>query len=1067
MTEYASKDTRPLEDAHTPQPDAIDEDATRASAEAQVRGPLAWMATNRVAANILMSVLLFGGCIVLATSIKQEVFPEVDLDTVSVQIDYPGASPAEVEQGVVLAVEEAVRGLDGVEEVQSTAREGSASVTVRLLIGADPDAALNDVKSAVDRISSFPEDAERPVISLLTNRNQVLSVVISAVDQPGESTEEVLKQLAEQLREELLSDDGISYAEVSGARPLEISVEVAQDALRKYGLTLPAIADAISQSSVEIPGGSVKTDSGEILLRTAERRDQGQEFGDIVLLAREDGTTVRLRDVAQVHDGFQELDQETYFNGRRAIMVQVYRVGRETPIEVSSAVQRHLELRQWPPGVNATLWNDQSVMYRERVELLGRNAALGLMLVLVILGMFLEPKLAFWVTLGIPISFAGALLFLPIAEVSINMISLFAFIVTLGMVVDDAIVVGESIYKQREAGKSFAEASIQGVREVAVPVTFSIITTCVAFSPMLFIPGFMGKFFRVIPAVVIGVLIVSLIESFFVLPAHLSHRMPWWLQGLFFPLFKLMELLGEKRVSKGLSNFIETRYRPFVRAALRWRYVTVATCIAVFLASMGIVSGGRLPFTFLPKIEGDIVQVNLEMPVSTPASETSRLRQELVDAGHRALLRLGGEDDLRGLMSSLGSRLRVEEDRLNPGSSGGHVAAAMLALVPTSEREFTTGELAQLWRDEVQELPGARSLTFEYAIGADSGAAIDVELSHPDAETLEGAAAELAQKLQSYAGVADIDAGFSQGKQQLDIRLRPEARALGLSESDIARQVRGAYYGSEAVRQQRGRDEVRVYVRLPLEERQSLYSVEQLIVRTPSNGEIPLAQAATIDFGRAYTEINRTEGKRTVSVTADVDESEGNANQVVASLVEKELPQLMTDYPGLTYRFGGQQEAQSDALTILGLGFLMALIIMYGLLAIVFRSYAQPTIVLSAIPFGFVGAIWGHVLMNSGLSVMSMMGVVALSGVVVNDSLILIVAVNEYRRTHSTEDAVVEGSVRRFRPILLTSLTTFFGLVPMILETSVQARFLIPMAISLGFGVLFATFIILIQIPAS
>ena len=501
---------------------------------AGIRGPVAWMARNGVAANVLMFILIIGGLIALG-QVKQEVFPEVELDVISVQVLYPGASPAEVEQAIVLAVEEAVQGIDGVKEVRSAAYEGNAIVNVELLLGADKDRALNDVKSAVDRITSFPEDAERPVVGLLSNRTQAISLVIY-----GDLDESTLRQLGEDARRGLLADPRITYVEVAGTRDLEISIEVPEARLREHGLTIDAVANRVRAASVEIPAGGVRTSAGEILLRTAERRTRGAEFGDIVVSARPDGTELRLRDIATITDGFSEEEREVRFNGDRAVMVRVFRVGNETPLEVSAAAKEYMrELRhELPDGVQVVGWGDLSEMYEQRIDLLMRNARMGLFLVLLILGLFLEPRLAFWVTLGIPISFAGSMLFFDPAEISVNMISLFAFIVTLGMVVDDAIVVGEAVYKQREEGKKFKEAAILGAREVATPVTFSILTTCIAFMPMLFVPGVMGKFFRVLPIVVIAVLIISLIESVMVLPAHLSHPMPWLMRVILWPVLK-------------------------------------------------------------------------------------------------------------------------------------------------------------------------------------------------------------------------------------------------------------------------------------------------------------------------------------------------------------------------------------------------------------------------------------------------------------------------------------------------------------------------------------------------
>lgn len=1029
------------------------------------RGPLAWMATNSVASNLLMLVLMIGG-LVMMSRVKQEVFPEVELDTVIVNVVYPGASPAEVEQGVVLAVEEAVRGLEGVKDVRSTATEGVSVVAIELLLGTDPDRALADVKSAVDRITSFPEDIERPIISLASSRRQVVSLVLY-----GDADEHSLRRLGNRARDELLDDPHITYVDVTGIRPLEIGVEVPQEKLRAYHLTLDQIAQRIRMASVEVPAGAVKTRSGEVLLRTTERRDAGGEYGDVVLLSRPDGTELRVRDIATVRDHFRDVDREAFYDGKRAVMVNVYRVGDETPIEISDAVRSHVEQlkTRLPPGVDVAIWNDSSEIYRDRVELLLKNAYIGLALVLLVLGLFLQPVLAFWVTLGIPISFLGAIFFLPAADVSINMISLFAFIVTLGIVVDDAIVVGEAVYTWRQRGKDWMDAAIMGVREVAAPVVFAVLTTCIAFMPLLFVPGVSGKFFRNIPIVVIIVLLISLVECLVVLPAHVGHPIGRRTKIVLAPFLFVMSLLQHERVGRLLERFVAKAYRPSVGFAVRWRYLTIATGIAMLVAVFGFVAGGRMKFTFMPKVESDIITASLEMPVGTPVEVTREVSRRLTEAARGVAAEASGERSvLRGLYAEVGAATGIARGPSSAiDSAGGHLATVIMYLVPSGERAVGAAELARRWRERVGEIPGVDTLRFEFSTGAGGGPAITMRLTHPDMQTLEAAAGQLADELRSYEGVHDVDDGFSQGKEQLDFTLKPAARAHGITEIELARQVRNAFFGAEAVRQQRGRDELRVYVRLPEAERRSLHHVEQLVLTTPEGGEIPLAQAAEVERGRAYTTISRTDGRRTVEVTADVVGTT-NANEVVASAAATVLPRLKADFPGLEYEPGGDQQRQAETMSSLGNGFTLALIAMFALLAIPFRSYVQPLIVMAAIPFGMVGALLGHILMGYDLSLMSMMGIVALSGVAVNDSLVLIVAINELRRNEGLGllEAIVAGGARRFRPILLTSLTTFFGLTPMILETSVQARFLIPMAISLGFGVLFATFVTLMLVPS-
>ena len=1069
-------------------------------------GPLAWMAKNPVASNLLMLLLIVGGLLTVPR-VRQEVFPEFELDLVLINVPYPGASPAEVEQGVILAVEEAVRGVDGVKEVRSTASESAGTVVIELLLGASPDRALADVKSAVDRITSFPKDVERPVVSLAQSRRQVISVMVS-----GDVSEKALRDVAERVRDDLLDSRAVTIVQLAGVRPLEVSVEVPRAELRRYGLTIDQVAQRVSAASVEVPGGGVKTPGGEILLRTAERRDRAQEFADVVVLSRPDGSEVRIGDLARVEDGFRETDQEAFFNGKRAAMVNVYRVGDEKPLEISALVKRYVEDHRsaLPPGVDLSIWSDSSEIYADRVDLLRRNANFGLILVFAALALFLELRLAIWVTMGIPISVIGSMLLMPAWDASINMISLFAFIVTLGIVVDDAIVVGEAIHTKRQQGMSPSEAAIAGVREVAMPVVSAVLTTIFAFAPMLFVPGPAGKFFRLIPMVVIAVLLISLVESLLVLPAHLAHRgfgilvvtaaiaaalilgMPHGLGwaivvGLASLAIGGVVLLAAQRLASGRAfRFVEHQqqrfsrlvewmightYVPVVRRALQRRYLTACIGAAILLGSIGLVAGGRLNFTFMPKVDSDVVVAGLEMPFGTSVSDTRGVGKRILTAAEQVMAELGGGAVVsRGIFSQVGDSgsMAGGPSAAVKAAGGSHLAEVAVFLVPLGERKFSSTEFARRWREKIGDVAGARTLKFGFSTGPSAGAAVDVALAHRDIRVLEAASAQLSGKLAEYSGVYDIDNGFASGKEQLDLRLKPSARVLGLTEAELARQTRAAFYGSEAVRQQRGRDELRVYVRLPKSERSSEHDIERLMIRTPQGGEIPLTEAAEIVRGRAYTTVTRQDGRRVVRVTAEVDDAVTNANKVVGDIRKDVLPGLLAEYDGLTYSLEGEQKAQGETMGALGRGFGFALLGIFGLLAITFRSYIQPIIIMGVIPFGLVGAMWGHVVLGYDLSLMSMMGVVALSGVVVNDSLVMIDAVNTFRKEGmSRREALVAAGARRFRPIILTSLTTFFGLMPMILETSMQARFLIPMAISLGIGVMFATFVTLLMVPAA
>jgi multidrug efflux pump subunit AcrB len=1037
--------------------------------EPRPRGPLAWMASNAVAANLLMIFFLVGGLMFVGT-LTQEVFPEIELDMVTVAVAYPGASPEEIEDGVLLSVEEEVRGIDGIKQVRSIAVEGQGVVTAELRTSADDDRVLNDVKSAVDRITSFPQDAERPIVSLLTNRTQVLYLVIH-----GEVPRKTLDALAEDLRSELLLDPRVTLVEVDGVPPPEISIEVPQENLRRYGLTLQQVANAVSAASIDLPGGSVKTSGGEVLVRTTERRDFGEEFEGIAVISRPDGSRVLLGDVARVIDGYRDTDDEAYYEGEPAVRLRVFRVGDETPTDVAAAVRELVAKRRetLPPSLGVAVLDDQSKIYDERISLLLKNGRLGAFLVLLVLGLFLQPRLAFWVALGIPISFLGAFLVMPWLDVSINMVSLFAFILVLGIVVDDAIVVGEAVFHHRMLGKSPLRAAIDGTREVLAPVVFAVTTTIFAFSPLLFVPGITGKFFEEIPLIVIPILVISLIESLVILPAHLAHvksdqETRTWraLQWVFD---------RQKAFSDGMERWIDGPFQRFLRGTVARRYLTISVAAGMLVVTVGLVAGNHLKFYFFPRIEGDQIHAAIELPFGASVDQTRAAMERVVEAMREVIAHAESErepDDgkpplLEGIYSQIGVSQPPDMAGVFGGpGGGGHLALVQATLSPSDERSIPGSELTRRWRQATGEIPGVDRLAFSFNTGPSAGAPVALELSHRDIATLERAATALAERLGTYDGVFDIDDGFQVGKPQLDLKLLPAAKALGLDEAGLASQVRSAFFGAEAKRQQRGRDELRVYVRRPESERQSLFHIENLLVRTPAGGEVPLAQAATVDIGRSYTSIERIDGRRTVIVSADVDETATTPNRVIGSLERDVLPALMADFPGLTYGLAGEQEAQAEATSSLGRGMALALLAMYGLMAVAFRSYAQPLIVLAAIPFGVIGAILGHLLLGYSLSFMSLFGMVALSGVVVNDSLVLIAAINGNRREGMpVAEAVVAGSVRRVRPVLLTSLTTFFGLAPIILERSMQARFLVPAAISLAFGVLFVTVIALLLVP--
>ncbi len=1013
------------------------------------KGPIAWMAGNTVAANLLMVLLLIGGLFFMS-QIKQEVFPEFDNDQVTISVTYSGASPAEVEQGVILTIEEAVSGLDGVDEVNSSANEGRGTVTVTLLNGADLQKLAQEVQSEVDRINTFPDEADDPQVETVSRKRDVIALAIY-----GDQSEQVLHGLADEFRNILMQNPSITQVDLDGIRPLEISIEIPQEKQRAYNLTLAQVAQTLGAAAIELPGGGIKTAGGEILVRMQERRNYGTDFAKLPVLTNNNGTQLLLEDIAIIKDGYEETDGYAEYNGQRAVMIDVYRVGDQTPIEVADATLAEMEIwqQQLPPGVAMTVMNDNSEVFKQRLDLLLNNAYLGLGLVLVLLGIFLEARLAFWVTMGIPISFLGAFLVLPLLGVSINMISMFAFIIALGIVVDDAVVVGENVYKFRQQGMSPLKAAVAGAREVAMPVTFSILTNVVAFMPLYFIPGSMGKIFQVIPVVVVTVFLVSLIESLFILPAHLAHLKDNQRGGL---LGKLHDF--QQRFSNSVSRLIKQRYAPFLRLLLQYRYLTLSVAVAILILTTALVISGRMGMTMFPRVESDYAKVTVALPYGAPVEQTEAVRDRLLESVAQVAGKYSGQELVVGTFANLGKSVN--------GVSGSHTLEIKTYLADPELRTISTEQFVSEWRQATGEISGLETIMFQSDSGGPgSGKALTIELSHTDLDTLEQAGRALAAELSAYPIVKDIDDGFAPGKEQLDFRMRPEGLSLGLNAKDVAQQVRNAYDGAEVLQQQRGRNEVTVIVRRPKSERISEYNLEEMILRSATGIEIPLREAVDIERGRAYTSIDRRNGQRVISVTADVRPA-SQAGQINKALQADTLPQLTERYPGLTFSFAGKQTDMAESMTSLFAGLGLAMLMIYGLLAIPFRSYLQPAIIMFSIPFGIVGAVFGHLLLGYSLSVMSMFGVVALSGVVVNDSLVLIDFANRQRRNgESAFASVVEAGILRFRPILLTTLTTFCGLMPMIFETSRQARFLIPMAISLGFGILFATLIALLLVP--
>ena len=1027
-----------------------------------MNGSIGWFARNSVAANLLMAFLVCSG-VLAAFNLTSDIFPEITLDRVQIEVPYLGAAPEEVEEAVNVRIEEAIQGIDGIKQIVSTADEGMGNVLVEVELGADVRRVLDDIKTRVDAIDTFPEETEKPIIRELIARNQVIDLAIS-----GSADEFALKAAADRIRDDLAAIPTISLVEITSARPYEISIEVSETTLRRHGLTFDQVADAVRRSSLDLPGGSVRSESGEILLRTIGQAYRGDEYSSLVLLTRADGTRLELGEVATVVDGFAETDQFALFDAEPTVLVSVFRTGDQSALEIAAAVHDYVERTGpgLPEGISLTVWQDQSTILLARLGTMFRNGLTGFVLVFLVLALFLELRLAFWVSLGIPISFLGAIMLMPGADVTVNVISLFAFILVLGIVVDDAIIVGENVYAHQEEHGEGLRGSIEGGREIATPVIFAVLTTVAAFMPLMFVPGLMGKVFRVIPLVVIPCLLFSLVESLWILPAHLSHIPKRRRNG---PLRRL-----QQRFANGLKLFIRRVYRPLLELGLQWRYTTAAVGVSTLIVTGGMVLGGWTNFHFFPNIEADFMAASITMPQGTPVSETAAAVRKLeigAERVRRELVEETGEDYFRHTFTAVGDQpMAAREGGPMAGmisATAPHLGEVSIELLPSQARSLSSEQVVNRWREATGAIPEAVDVSFNASIMA-PGDDIDVMLVGSDMDGLRAAAADVKAELAGYTGVYSIADSFRAGKREMKLGIKPAAETLGLTLGDLGRQVRQAFYGEEAQRIQRGRDDIRVMVRYPLEDRRSLGDLENMRIRTPEGGEVPFSEVAEVDPGRGFASIKRVDRNRAVNVTASVDENVTTSGTVLADLQNRVLPEVLARHPGVRYVFEGVQAEQVDAVGGLQSGFLIALLAIFALLAVPLKSYLQPLIIMGAIPFGLVGAVWGHMFLGLNVSFMSMFGLVALSGVVVNDSLVMVTFINRKRELHTDlNTAIREAGAARFRPILLTSLTTFFGLLPLMLERSVDAAFLQPMAVSLAFGVVFATFITLMLVPTA
>jgi len=1025
-----------------------------------MKGVVAWFAENHVAANLLMLFLMLAGA-VTGLTMKIEVFPEFSLDRITVTTEYFGASPAEVEEAIIRRVEERVAGLAGIKRIDSVAREGLGTVIIEVMKGWDLKKLLDEVKAEVDSITTFPNEAEKPIVREMTRRSQVISVAVY-----GDVSESTIKNLAEDIKDEITNLPGITQADLFGIRSGEIHVEISEDALRRHGLTLGKVAEAVRRGSLDLPAGRIKTSAGEILIRTKGRRYYATEYADIPILTQADGTKVTLGQIADLKNGFEDVDLFARFQGKPSAVIQVYRVADQSALDVAKTVKAYVEQMRpsLPAGVDIGIYQDMSIMLKSRIELLLKNMAYGLILVSILLGVFLDIRLAFWVTLGIPISFLSGLWMLPQFDISINMISLFAFIMVLGIVVDDAIIVGENIFRKHEEGEGPLVSAVNGAVEVGRPVIFAVLTTVVAFWPLLLGSGTMGKVMRNLPIVVILVLMGSLVESLLILPAHLNRSRGRTVR-------KGRGTGKEKWVSRALKWVIRRPYARLVNLCVKWRYVTVAIGIAVLLLSVGVWEGGWIKFTFFPKVESDVLVSTLTMPAGTPVAQTvevvnylEKTVKDVLDEVDKTRAQ-GAPPLFEYSVSIVGLHTGGHGPSAGSPAFGGNLAQIFVQLLEGEKRDVSAIKLVKKWRERVGPVPDAESVTFQSELFS-AGNPVEVHLSMDDHDLLLAAADDLKAELGNYPGTFDISDSFLPGKEEMQLKLKPAARSLGLTLNDLAQQVRHAFYGAEALRFQRDQDEVKVLVRYPEAGRKSLGDVKEMRIRTTGGKEVPFSQVAEVNMEQGYASIQRAQRQRVIKVTADVDETLVNANELRMDMEAQVLPRLKQKYPGLRYTIEGEGKEQTESLSDVIQGFAVALFCIYALLAIPFKSFSQPFIVMAAIPFGIVGAIAGHLIMGLNLSLLSLFGMVGLAGVVVNDSLVLIHATNRLREEGAgAREAVTQAGGLRFRAIILTSLTTFAGLMPMILEKSLQAQFLIPMAVSLGFGVLFATGITLLLVP--
>lgn len=1017
-------------------------------------------ARNTVFANILLGLLLVIGFLAARNMIR-ETFPEFSLDMITISVVYPGADPEEVEEGVCRKIEDAIEGLEGVKQYTTEATENLGKGLIEVKEDWDVQKVLDDVRTRIDAISTFPKDAEKPVIKELTTKDSVMLLALSA-----DMSEARLKEWAEQVKDDLQQLDGISQVSIFGVRDYEIFIEVSEAKLQRYGLSFDQVAAAVRRNNLNMGGGMIRMRAEEIRLRTMGRKYTGKELASLVVAAYPDGAVITLDQVATIRDDFTEDPLGAEVDGKPAVLINVFKTKEEDALQIARQTYAYVDKmkKRLPSGVALKVLYDSTDMLRARINLLVKNGIIGMIIVFLILYMFLNGRLSFWAGMGIPISLAGALGILWALGGTINMISLFGLILVLGVIVDDAIVVGEAIYVHRKNGEPPLAAAVAGVSEVGMPVIAAVLTTIVAFVPLLYIGGIMGKFISILPVVVISSLSVSLVECMFLLPAHLSHlpdlnRPPETLN----PAARRLERFHE-RISRGMEWFIARVYIPFLRRTLRWRYISLSTALALLMVVVGLVRGGVIKFEVFPDLDGFIMTAHVEFPSGTPVSVT-RKAVEQVD---KALVRLASKTKTISGEPLVENRLVLVGQTLEAmPHAGPNYGSVMAILLPSEKRGVHSKDLMVRWEKEIGVIAGVKSIRFEGLQTGPPGDPIEIWIQGHDMERILDAAGRLQKRLERFDGVYQIRSDFSPGQNELRLRLRPEARTLGLNLDDLARQINSAFYGQEALRLQRGRDDVRVKILYTTQERRSLAQLGRMRIRTPSGDLVPLPEVAGMTFAPGYSSITRTDGLRRVAVSAGVDTKRANTSEILAELKKEYFPRLLERFPDLKIAVQGEQKKMRESFTSLKVGFPLGVFGIYVIIATMFRSYLQPFVILFTVPFGIIGAVMGHLVMGYRLSLMSIFGMVALSGVVVNDAIVLIERINENLAAGmGFKQAVIDGGGRRFRAIFLTTVSTVGGLAPLIMETDFQARFLIPMALSLAAGVTFATVLTLILIPS-